>query len=160
MRIEDLSAYQVLEKREIADLNSVSFLLKHKKSGARVALISNDDENKVFYIGFRTPPADSTGVAHILEHSVLCGSKESGRDRIEFQSKLLPLPDVIAHLCCIIIEKINRKFCMIGENCRKYRAALNAHDRNDRHCNGQRASSVTGNIIDDRHFLLCILFHN
>ena len=76
MRIEDLSAYQVLEKREIADLNSVSWLLKHKKSGARVALISNDDENKVFYIGFRTPPADSTGVAHILEHSVLCGSKE------------------------------------------------------------------------------------
>ena len=76
MRIEDLSAYEVLEKREIADLNSVSFLLKHKKSGAKVALISNDDENKVFYIGFRTPPADSTGVAHILEHSVLCGSKE------------------------------------------------------------------------------------
>ena len=76
MRIEDLSAYKVLEKREIADLNSVSYLLKHKKSGARIALISNDDENKVFYIGFRTPPADSTGVAHILEHSVLCGSKE------------------------------------------------------------------------------------
>jgi len=76
MRIEDLSAYQVLEKREIGDLNSVSYLLKHKKSGARVALISNDDENKVFYIGFRTTPADSTGVAHILEHSVLCGSQE------------------------------------------------------------------------------------
>ncbi len=76
MRIEDLSAYQVLEKREITDLNSVSYLLKHKKSGARIALISNDDENKVFYIGFRTTPADSTGVAHILEHSVLCGSKE------------------------------------------------------------------------------------
>ena len=76
MRIEDLAAYQVLEKREIADLNSTGFLLKHKKSGARIALISNDDENKVFYIGFRTTPADSTGVAHILEHSVLCGSRE------------------------------------------------------------------------------------
>ena len=76
MRIEELSTYDLIEKREIADLNSVSYLLKHKKSGARIALISNDDENKVFYIGFRTTPADSTGVAHILEHSVLCGSRE------------------------------------------------------------------------------------
>ena len=54
----------------------MSYLLKHKKTGARIALLSNDDENKVFYIGFRTPPADSTGVPHIIEHSVLCGSKE------------------------------------------------------------------------------------
>lgn len=76
MRIEDLSAYQVLEKRQIKDLNSLGYLLKHKKSGARVALILNDDENKVFYIGFRTTPEDSTGVAHILEHSVLCGSEK------------------------------------------------------------------------------------
>lgn len=76
MKIEDLTAYEVLEKKEIADLNSVSYLVKHKKSGAKLALISNDDENKVFYIGFRTTPKDSTGVAHILEHSVLCGSKE------------------------------------------------------------------------------------
>ena len=37
-------------------------------------MISNDDDNKVFYIGFRTPPEDSTGVAHIIEHTVLCGS--------------------------------------------------------------------------------------
>ncbi|MFR5335876.1 MAG: insulinase family protein, partial [Blautia producta] len=51
-------------------------LLKHKKSGARVMVLENDDENKVFNIAFRTPPADSTGVAHILEHSVLCGSKK------------------------------------------------------------------------------------
>ncbi len=76
MRVEDLTTYEVLEKREIADINSVSYLCRHKKTGARVALIQNDDENKVFYIGFRTPPKDSTGVAHILEHSVLCGSKE------------------------------------------------------------------------------------
>lgn len=76
MRVEDLTAYEVIEKREIGDLRSMSYLLRHKKSGARVALLSNDDENKVFYIGFRTPPADSTGVAHILEHSVLEGSRE------------------------------------------------------------------------------------
>ena len=68
-------AYEVLEERRINDLNSASVLLKHKKSGARLAVLSNEDENKVFYIGFRTPPADSTGVAHIIEHTVLCGSK-------------------------------------------------------------------------------------
>lgn len=74
MRIEELQAYTLVEKREIRDLNSVSYLLRHNKTGARVALLSNDDENKVFYIGFRTPPKDSTGVAHIVEHTVLCGS--------------------------------------------------------------------------------------
>lgn len=74
-QIEKLSAYEILEKRTISDLNSEGYILKHKKTGAHVTLLLNDDENKVFYIGFRTPPEDSTGVAHILEHSVLCGSK-------------------------------------------------------------------------------------
>ena len=74
MQLEQLKAYTVIEKREIKDLNSVSYLLKHNKTGARVALLSNDDDNKVFYIGFRTPPKDSTGVTHIIEHTVLCGS--------------------------------------------------------------------------------------
>lgn len=74
-QIEALDAYQVIEKRKISDLNSEGYILKHKKTGAAVTLLLNDDENKVFYIGFRTPPKDSTGVAHILEHSVLCGSK-------------------------------------------------------------------------------------
>ena len=76
MRIEDLESYEILEDREIKDIGSRGIRLRHKKTGARVALLSNDDDNKVFYIGFRTPPADSTGVAHITEHSVLCGSKE------------------------------------------------------------------------------------
>lgn len=75
MKVEELAAYEVIEKREVADINSVTYLCRHKKTGARVALVSNDDENKVFCIGFRTTPKDSTGVAHILEHSVLCGSK-------------------------------------------------------------------------------------
>lgn len=75
-KIEDLTAYEVLEKRNISDIGSMSYLLRHKKTGARIALLSNDDENKVFYIGFRTPPADSTGVPHIIEHTVLCGSKD------------------------------------------------------------------------------------
>ena len=71
MKVEELTSYEIIERRRIEDLNSESVLLRHKKTGARVALLSNDDENKVFYIGFRTPPEDSTGVAHILEHSVL-----------------------------------------------------------------------------------------
>ena len=75
MDLTACSAYEVIEQRPIRELNSESCLLRHKKTGTRVALLSNDDENKVFYIGFRTPPEDSTGVAHILEHSVLCGSE-------------------------------------------------------------------------------------
>ncbi len=73
--LEGLTTYEMIEKREIEDIGCMSVLMRHKKTGAKVALLANDDENKVFYIGFRTPPTDSTGVPHILEHSVLCGSK-------------------------------------------------------------------------------------
>ena len=74
-QIEKLAAYEIVERRRISDLNSEGCILRHRKTGAHVVLLLNDDENKVFYIGFRTPPKDSTGVAHILEHSVLCGSR-------------------------------------------------------------------------------------
>ncbi len=74
-QIENMEAYQILEKRTISDLNSEGYILRHKKTGASITLLLNDDENKVFYIGFKTAPENSTGVAHILEHSVLCGSK-------------------------------------------------------------------------------------
>lgn len=68
--------YTILEETYIEELKSEAWLLKHKKSGARVAVLSNNDNNKVFHAAFRTPPSDSTGVAHILEHSVLCGSQK------------------------------------------------------------------------------------
>ncbi|MBQ9513254.1 MAG: insulinase family protein [Lachnospiraceae bacterium] len=74
--LNQVSAYEIIEERPIKDLNSDAYLLRHKKTGAHIALLSNDDDNKVFYIGFRTPPFDSTGVAHIVEHTVLCGSKD------------------------------------------------------------------------------------
>ena len=74
-QIEKLAAYEIVERRRISDLNSEGCILRHRKTGAHVVLLLNDDENKVFYIGFRTPPKNSTGVAHILEHSVLCGSR-------------------------------------------------------------------------------------
>ena len=76
MKIEELKSYEILEQHRIDDIGSESWLLRHKKSGAKLALLSNEDENKVFCIGFRTPPSDSTGVAHILEHSVLEGSRD------------------------------------------------------------------------------------
>lgn len=75
MRCEIPSSYVFLFEEKLDDVNGIGKVLRHKKSGARIALIANDDNNKVFSVGFRTPPADSTGVAHIIEHSVLCGSK-------------------------------------------------------------------------------------
>ncbi len=72
MKLHD--AYELLGQEELTDIHSNGYLLRHKKSGAHIALVENDDENKVFYIGFRTPVNDSTGVPHIIEHTVLCGS--------------------------------------------------------------------------------------
>ena len=69
-------AYELLQKEEVKDIHAMGYLYRHKKSGARVMLLSNDDENKVFNIAFRTPPDNSTGVAHIIEHTVLCGSRK------------------------------------------------------------------------------------
>ena len=76
MDLTKLTAYEIIEHRPLPDLKSEGALLRHKKSGARVLLISNDDENKVFNIGFRTPTTNSTGVPHIMEHTVLCGSEK------------------------------------------------------------------------------------
>lgn len=76
MHLLNLKAYEIIEERELKDIHSIGYIIRHKKSGARITVISNDDENKVFYIGFRTPPSDSTGVPHIIEHTVLCGSEK------------------------------------------------------------------------------------
>ncbi len=76
MQLTELKAYEILEERELTDIHATGYLIRHKKSGAHITVISNEDENKVFYIGFRTPPEDSTGVPHIIEHTVLCGSEK------------------------------------------------------------------------------------
>ncbi len=75
MKYKIPSSYEFILEEKLEDMNGIGTLLLHKKTGARVAIVANDDNNKVFSIGFRTPPANSTGVAHIIEHSVLCGSK-------------------------------------------------------------------------------------
>ncbi len=74
-KIAELTQYEIIETKELDDIKTQGTLLKHKKSGAKIVLMENDDNNKVFSIAFRTPPSDSTGLPHILEHSVLCGSK-------------------------------------------------------------------------------------
>ena len=87
MTIEELKSYEIKEHRFLKDINTDAYLLSHVKTGARVVLMPNDEENKVFYIGFRTPPKDSTGVAHIVEHTVLCGSDK------------YPIKDPFVELC-------------------------------------------------------------
>lgn len=76
MTIHDLAEYEILDEHRVEDVQSDGLILRHKKSGARIAILSNNDDNKVFYIGFRTPPEDETGVPHIIEHTTLCGSKK------------------------------------------------------------------------------------
>ena len=68
--------FKLIKEEFIKDIESNVKLYQHEKSGARLMAVENDDNNKVFGIGFRTPPNDSTGVAHILEHSVLNGSRK------------------------------------------------------------------------------------
>ena len=70
------NGFRFEEETEVSDINSTAKIFYHEKSGARLLYLKNDDDNKVFSITFRTPPEDSTGVAHIVEHSVLCGSRK------------------------------------------------------------------------------------
>ncbi len=76
MNFEHLPQYRLLKQETLTDLHTEGYLLEHVKTHARILLLENEDENKVFNIAFRTPPANSTGVAHIIEHTVLCGSRE------------------------------------------------------------------------------------
>ena len=68
--------FKVIETSFVEEVHSQAYILEHLYSGARLLYLANDDDNKVFSIAFRTPPADDTGVAHILEHSSLCGSRK------------------------------------------------------------------------------------
>jgi Zn-dependent M16 (insulinase) family peptidase len=72
----ELLGYELIKKEFLKEYNSEVVLYRHKKSGAEVLSMANEDENKVFGITFRTTPTDSTGLPHILEHSVLCGSRK------------------------------------------------------------------------------------
>ena len=77
MKINDiLHGFRLLHKQEVPEADSTAYEFVHEKSGARLFFLQNEDDNKVFSITFRTPPTDDTGVAHIVEHSTLCGSRK------------------------------------------------------------------------------------
>ncbi|SDG37556.1 insulinase family protein [Pelagibacterium luteolum] len=69
-------AYDLIAEEQIDEVNALVRHYRHKKTGAEILSLINDDENKVFGVSFATPPEDSTGLPHILEHSVLCGSEK------------------------------------------------------------------------------------
>lgn len=71
-----IHGFKLWKKDEVAEVASTAYTFEHVKSGARLFFLQNDDDNKVFSISFRTPPVDDTGVAHIVEHSTLCGSRK------------------------------------------------------------------------------------
>ncbi|MBV9470699.1 MAG: insulinase family protein, partial [Abitibacteriaceae bacterium] len=71
-----IHGFELLHEQAIPELQTKAQLFRHAKTGAQLLSLQNDDENKAFGITFKTPPEDSTGVAHILEHSVLCGSRK------------------------------------------------------------------------------------
>ena len=87
MNLEELKAYEVIEKQDLPEVKGTGYVFRHKKTKARVCVVSNEDNNKVFTIGFRTPPEDDMGIPHIMEHSVLCGSKN------------FPVKDPFVELC-------------------------------------------------------------
>ena len=74
--MNNIHGFQLLEKRELHDIKSLAYVFEHIQTKAKLIKLQNEDDNKVFCIGFRTPPKDSTGVCHIIEHTVLNGSKK------------------------------------------------------------------------------------
>ena len=73
---QSYSGFQLVREEALSELNSLALLFEHEETGAEVMVLENDDDNKVFSVTFRTPPENDRGVAHILEHSVLCGSRK------------------------------------------------------------------------------------
>ena len=108
--------YTIIKQESIEELNGTGYLLKHNKTGARVVVVSNEDDNKVFQIGFRTPPKDDTGVPHILEHSVLCGSRE------------FPMKDPFVELVNKLFNSRTEAFSLSADDCSNKSSSLNKHD--------------------------------
>ena len=77
MKIDDvIHGFRLLRSEQIAEAEGTAYTFVHEKTGAQLFFLETADDNKVFSISFRTPPVDDTGVAHIVEHSVLCGSRK------------------------------------------------------------------------------------
>ena len=77
MKVNDVVfGFKLIQKKDVSDIASKMYVFEHVKSGANLVYLENDDTNKCFSAGFRTLPEDSTGICHIIEHSLLCGSKK------------------------------------------------------------------------------------
>ncbi|HSM25434.1 MAG TPA: insulinase family protein, partial [Anaerolineaceae bacterium] len=74
--MNDLHGFELMKESHVDEINGRIYLYRHIKTGAELMSVINEDENKVFGVTFRTPPSDSTGLPHIMEHSVLCGSRK------------------------------------------------------------------------------------
>ena len=72
---DSLYGFKVISETRIDEAGGNLYLLTHEKSGASLAFLDREDDNKTFAVSFNTPPEDNTGVFHIIEHSTLCGSK-------------------------------------------------------------------------------------
>jgi Zn-dependent M16 (insulinase) family peptidase len=73
---QEYSGFLLNEITDLTEIKAKGYLLSHQKTGLKLFFMETDDDNKVFSIAFKTPPPDSTGLPHILEHSVLCGSRK------------------------------------------------------------------------------------
>ena len=77
MQVNEVTqGFRLIKKSEITEISGAAYEFLHEKTGAKLLFVQNDDDNKVFSVAFRTPPKDDTGVSHIVEHSVLCGSRK------------------------------------------------------------------------------------
>ena len=76
MKGSERMVFKEIEKHDLPDIQSAGYLYEHEETGAQVLYLKNDDPNKAFTIGFKTPPYNDNGITHILEHSVLNGSKK------------------------------------------------------------------------------------
>ena len=73
--LDDETGFELLDTKDISDLNGKAYYYKHTETGAEVVFLENDSEKLEFSIGFKTPPIDNKGANHVLEHSLLCGVK-------------------------------------------------------------------------------------
>ena len=77
MNLNNLKAYEIIEEREISDVKSMGYILRHKKSGARIAVLSNDDENKVFYNHYHAKLLRYSRILLKIQCELLCHLKKN-----------------------------------------------------------------------------------
>ena len=127
-KVEDVNAYEIIEKIEIKDINSMSYLLKHKKTGARIALLSNDDDNKVFYIITDKPLEVRDYVIDKLHYNVTVVKARGGYSNKRKKMLMCVVPTIeYVKLKEIIREIDNKAFFLIVDT---YEASIKKNCKN------------------------------